>query len=277
MKLQRPNVEIQMKKLLCVSLMLISGLAFADDLNEANKLLNAKEYGRALPIYARLAEAGSAEAQFRLGEMYWFGDGTAPDLKKAAAWFQKSAAAGNKDAVESLESLKRRETRGNEIVYWMKGYKGEDLTSGKFACAAPSIPVMSKTNSEIKKVSDDVSAWQECYNGAVANMQTMSPVLKHVPKDVLDMMTPAEIDQTQSHLNQVFASVARSMSDNASAVLAQRDAWSKATNTYVADVNKKNADETARNKLLMTTELRRTYEGNQALANAPRGANPANH
>lgn len=266
-----------MKKLLCASLMLISGLAFADDLNEANKLLNAKEYGRALPIYSRLAEAGNAEAQFRLGEMYWFGDGTSPDLKKAASWFQKSATAGNKDAAESLQALKRRETRGNEITYWMKEYKGEDLTSGKYACAAPSIPVMSKTNSEIKKVSDGVAAWQECYNGAVANLKSLSPALKHVPKDVLDMMTPAEIDQTQSHLDQAFADVARSMGEIASAVLAQRDAWSNATNTYVAEVNKKNAEETARNKMQMTTDLRRVYEGNQALANAPRGANPANH
>lgn len=266
-----------MKKLLCASLVLISGLAFADDLNEANKLLNAKEYGKALPLYVRLAEAGNAEAQFRLGEMYWFGDGTAADLKKAAAWFEKSAAAGNKDAAESLQALKRRETRGGEIAYWMKEYKGDDLTSGKYACAKPNIPVMSKTNSEIKKVSDEVASWQECYNGAIANMQSLSPVLKHVPKDVLDMMTPAEIDQTQSHLDQVFANVARSMGENASAVLAQRDAWSKATNAYVAEVNKKNAEETARNRMQITTDLRRVYEGNQALANAPRGANPANH
>lgn len=266
-----------MKKLFCVSLMLISGMAFADDLNEANKLLNAKDYGRALPIYARLAEAGNAEAQFRLGEMYWFGDGTSSDLKKAAAWFEKSAAAGNKDAAESLQSLKRRETRGNEIVYWMKGYKGEDLTSGKYNCVAPDIPVISKTNSEIKKVTDDVAAWQACYNGAVANMQGMTPVLKHVPKDVLDMMTPAEIEQTQSHLDQVFASVARSMGDNASTILAKRDAWTNATNAYVADANKKTEEATARNKLEIATGLRQTYESNQSLANAPRGANPANH
>lgn len=266
-----------MKKLLCVSLMLISGLAFADDVNEANKLLNAKEYGRALPIYARLAEAGNAEAQFRLGEMYWFGDGTSPDLKKAAAWFEKSAAAGNEDAAESLQALKRRETRGNDIVYWMKGYKGEDLTSGKYACAAPDIPVVSKTNSDIKKVSADVAAWQECYNGAVANMQSLTPVLKHVPKDVLDMMTPAEIEQTQSHLDQVFGSAARSMADQATTILAKRDAWTNATNTYAAETNQKTDEATARNKLEISTSLRRVYESNQSLANAPRGANPANH
>ncbi|MGJ7914033.1 tetratricopeptide repeat protein [Massilia sp. LXY-6] len=266
-----------MKKLLCVSLMLISGVVFADDLNEANKLLNAKDYGRALPMYARLAEAGNAEAQFRLGEMYWFGDGTSPDLKKAAAWFQKSATAGNKDAAESLQALKRRETRGNEIVYWMKEYKGEDLTSGKYACATPDIPVVSKTNSDIKKVADKVATWQECYNAAVANLQGLTPVLKHVPKDVVDMMTPAEIEQTQSHLDQVFASVARAMADNATAILARRDAWTNATNTYVAETNKKADEASARNKLEMMTGLRRVYESNQSLANAPTGGNPANH
>jgi hypothetical protein len=42
-------------------------------------------------------------------------------------------------------------------------------------------------------------------------------------------------------------------------------------------VNKKTEEETVRTKLQMTTDLRRVYEGNRALANAPRGANPANH
>jgi hypothetical protein len=265
------------KKLLGVSLLLLAGAACADDLSDANKLLNAKDYSRALPIYARLAEAGNPEAQFRLGEMYWFGDGTQSDLKKAASWFQKSAAAGNADAAESLQALKRRETRGNDIVYWMKNYQGEDLVSGKFACAPPAIPALSTKNAEIKKVSADISAWQECYNGAVANIQANTPVLKHVPRDVLDMMTPAEIEQTQAHLDQVFAKVVASMSSQANATFAQRDAWTKATTDYVATQNQKVDEETRRNVMALRTDMRRSYESNQSVANAPMGAHPANH
>jgi len=262
-----------MKRLLCVSFMLVAGAAFADDLSEANKLLNAKEYGKAFPLYSKLAQSGNAEAQFRLGEMYWFGDGTAVDLQKAAAWFQKSASAGNADAAESLAALKRRETRGNEIVYWMKDYKGDDLVAGQYACASPAIPAVSKKNGEIKKISADIAAWEQCYNGAVAHMESYAPVLKHVPKDVLDMMTPAEIDQTQAHLEQVFKSVAVSMRANADTILAQRDAWTKATTEYVSRENSKAYG----NLTAVNDELRRAYENNRATANIPRGANPPNH
>lgn len=37
-------------------------------------------------MYARLAEAGNTEAQFLLGEMYWYGDGAASDLTLATSW-----------------------------------------------------------------------------------------------------------------------------------------------------------------------------------------------
>jgi len=43
--------------LLC--LMFVSLGASADDLSEANRLLAAKEYGKALPLYAKAAKAGN--------------------------------------------------------------------------------------------------------------------------------------------------------------------------------------------------------------------------
>ena len=53
---------------------------------------------------------------------------------KARQWFERSAKAGNADAAASLASLKRRETHGDEIVYWTSKYQGEDMVSGQFAC-----------------------------------------------------------------------------------------------------------------------------------------------
>ena len=41
------------------------------------------------------AEAGDAEAQFKLGEMYYVGDGLEKDLHKAAKWYERSAEQGN--------------------------------------------------------------------------------------------------------------------------------------------------------------------------------------
>ncbi len=42
-----------------------------------------------------LADQGNAEAQYDVGEMYEKGSGVAPDLKKAFAWYDKSAAHGH--------------------------------------------------------------------------------------------------------------------------------------------------------------------------------------
>ena len=49
-----------MKRLFCVIAFGISGLAAAGPLEDADKLLAAKAYDKALPIYARLAEAVGA-------------------------------------------------------------------------------------------------------------------------------------------------------------------------------------------------------------------------
>jgi len=53
----------------------------------------------------RLAEKGNAGAQYNLGLMYEQGYGTAPDISKAAAWFEKAAEKGEANAQYRLGSL----------------------------------------------------------------------------------------------------------------------------------------------------------------------------
>ncbi len=226
-----------MKRLLCTVLLAIASLARADDLGEANRLLAAKSYDKAFPIYERLAEAGNPEAQMRLGEMYWFGDGTRADLAKAKTWFERSAAKGNSDAVASLEALKRRERRGNEITYWTTTYAGEDMLSGKFECKRPAIPTLSKTNEEIKAVTASINEWRNCYNGFVANVNDALPPGKRIPADVVDMMTPAEAAQAQRHLDQVYGKLTNDAARDADIFTREETAWWKATEAYVADQN----------------------------------------
>jgi len=48
------------------------------------------------------AEAGDAEAQNRLGELYMFGEGLEHDKQAALLWFRKSAKQGNADAMCNL-------------------------------------------------------------------------------------------------------------------------------------------------------------------------------
>ena len=222
-----------MKRFVCFALLAATGLARADELGDANRLLAARSYDKALPIYQRLAEAGNAEAQLRLGEMIWFGDGTAPDLARARQWFERSAAKGNRDAVASLAALKRREARGGEIAYWTTAYQGEDMVSGKFACKPPELPVVSRTKAEIKSVAGKIEAWHACYNGFVENLNNALPPGKRIPADVVDMMTPAEGAQAQRHLDSVYGSLASKARADAADVDAREAAWRKATEAYV--------------------------------------------
>lgn len=235
-----------MKRLLCALLLMSAGLAAADELGDANKFLLAKQYDKALPIYTKLANAGNAEAQFHLGEMYWFGDGTRADLAKAAELFGKSAAAGNTDARESLAALKRRETHGADITYWTTSYNGQDLVSGNFDCKAPDLPALSKTNDEINKLSKDIEDWKACYNRFVLNVKANMPPLKRIPADVADMMTPAEVEQAGKHLDEVYAKVVGGAQATAAAALTRQDQWRAATKQFV---DAQNAEMAKRNKL----------------------------
>jgi len=243
---------------LVFSLLFVCLTASADDLADANRLLAAKDYAKALPLYTKAAQAGNPEAQFRLAEMYWFGDGTAQDLDAARDWMAKAAAAGVPDARESLDILKRRKTRGKEINYWMSEYRGDELRSGKYACAAPAIPVLSKTNEEIQAVRASVATWQECYNGFVSNFNAAMPPGKVIPQDVLDMMSPAEFERVQAHIEPTYRKILADAQTQANATLAQRDAWEKATQSFVKEENvrRKRQIELETTRIVRDNELR---------------------
>jgi TPR repeat protein len=261
-----------MKRLLCI-VFLAAGIAgaagavHADELADANRLLMAKSYEKALPIYQRLAEGGNAEAQMRLGEMYWFGDGTASDLAKARHWFERSAAAGNADAAASLASLKRRETHGDEIVYWTSRYQGEDLVSGQFACKQPDLPAVSRTRADIEATSAAITAWHACYNRFVANVNDALPPGKRIPPETLDMMTPTEGAQAQRHLDAVYSALIKKAQQDALAFNAREDAWRKATETFVTTDAQHRAD---RNEDLSDFHRRRDEVGQRQMPPPPK-------
>jgi TPR repeat protein len=222
-----------MKRLLCAVLLAVAAsVALADDLADANRLLQAKAYDKALPLYQRLADAGNPEAQFRLGEMYWFGDGTKADMAKARQWFEKSAAAGNADAAASLASLKRRETHGGEIAYWTTTYQGEDLVSGQYACQRPAFPAAPKTPEEIRTVDKAIAAWRACYNARIDHINDALPPGKRIPAETLDMMTPAEAGQAQRHLDGVYSKSIADARQEAALFAADEEKWKQAAREY---------------------------------------------
>lgn len=211
--------------------------AYADDLAEASKAFDAKSYDIALRIYTRLANNGNPVAQFKLGEMVWYGEGTAPDLAKATELFKKSAAAGNADAANALNVIKQREARAADITYWTTTYNGADIRTAT-TCPAPVIPAVSKTNSEIRDVSASVAKWRECYNGAVDKLGAVLPAGKAIPADVATLMNEQEFAGTTARLDTLYTGIASEQSRSAKQTMEQYERWTEATQKYAAEHNK---------------------------------------
>jgi hypothetical protein len=64
-----------------------------------------QDYETALRELRPLAEAGDAEAQYKLGVMYASGEGVPKDYREAARWYRKAAEQGHADAQTILGNL----------------------------------------------------------------------------------------------------------------------------------------------------------------------------
>jgi TPR repeat protein len=218
--------------------LLIAGTACADELADAGKLIEAKAYPQAFALYTRLAQGGDAQAQFRLGEMYWYGETGKVDLPAAETWFKKAAAAGNREAGAALATLGARAAHAADIAYWTDKVDGAELAGS--SCAQPAIPALSRDKEEIAKADADFAAWQACYGGAVAKLKEALPLSSRIPADIARLMNQAEYEQALARLDRVYASAAAQMGKQAESVLAQRKAWFEATAEYVAGLAKVN-------------------------------------
>jgi hypothetical protein len=227
-----------MKTKLFLASLLLCGAAFAGELEDANALFEKKDYAGALKIYTKLANAGNPQAQQALGQMYWYGEAGQVDEAKAEALFKKAAAKGNKVAIASLELMEQRVKRRKEIDYWISGYDGEDLKSGEFRCVAPRIPAMSKINADIDRIGAAVSAWQDCYNKFVTNLNAATPLTKRIPPDIAKLMTKDEMEKSTAYLGQLQANLSEEAKVSSKLVLADFAAWRSATEAYVNEHNK---------------------------------------
>jgi tetratricopeptide (TPR) repeat protein len=74
--------------------------------NNARECLeHARKEKEALEKLRKAAEQGDADAQYKLGMLYFEGDGVPQDFDKAAEWCLKAAAQGNKKAKEFLAEV----------------------------------------------------------------------------------------------------------------------------------------------------------------------------
>jgi TPR repeat protein len=226
-----------MKRLLLVAGLLACSAVRADALSDANALFAGKAYPQALAAYTKLANAGSVEAQQHLGEMYWYGEAGAVDEAKAEAWFRKAALKGNAVAIASLDLMKQRSTRRAEIAHWVEKYQGEDLKTGQFNCAVPRIPAISRQSADIERVSNNIAAWQNCYNNYVANLNAASPLAKRIPADIVKLMNQAETTRAAERLAQLQENLVEEARVSAKLVLADVAAWRSATDAWIKEHN----------------------------------------
>jgi hypothetical protein len=127
--------------------------------------------------------------------------------------------------------------RTADIAYWTSGYQGEDLVSGRFSCPPPVFPAVSSTNEQIKATSSAYTAWQTCYNGFAANLNSVM-ASQRIPADLAKQMTPGETEQAFAHLDKVYSRIIDKASQDAAAVGASYTSWERATQKQVSEDNK---------------------------------------
>jgi TPR repeat protein len=205
----------------------------ADELDDANKLIEAKSYPQAIALLNKLSDAGNTNAQLRLGQVYWYGEGVPVDRSKADALFAKAAAAGNAEAKVAMGLSPARQRHMADIEYWTSKYDGADLTSGQYECKPPLVPEKSATRDEVKATSNAINQWKTCYNGFAQHLGDAMPVGKQIPVEIADLMTDQEMDQARAHLDQVYGHIASSRKAVADQTLAAYDKWQKQTTDYL--------------------------------------------
>jgi TPR repeat protein len=92
---------MHLRTLLAVSAILCCNAAVAG-LKEGYEALIRKDYVTAMKEYRPLAERGNAEAQYRVGRMYEFGQGVPQDKAQGIAWVRKAAEQNHADAQQEL-------------------------------------------------------------------------------------------------------------------------------------------------------------------------------
>ncbi len=93
---------ITLPRILLAGVLLLARPAGAETLEDAARAMDAGRHAQAAEWLKPLANDGNAAAQFRLGSLYYHGQGVPEDEVMAVFWWKKSAAHGNPDAMFQL-------------------------------------------------------------------------------------------------------------------------------------------------------------------------------
>lgn len=234
--------------LLSAALLAFSAPVSADDLADAHKAWESKDYARAFKAFSVLANAGNGVAQLQLGEMYGFGEGTTEDPVQAERWLKQAVASGVAEAPASLMLVRERHARKAEITYYTERFDGAERAYSNYGCARPVIPAQSTSNAEITAVNSAVSVWAACHGRFVTDLNKALPAANTISPTILKLMSNAEYQRANELISKVYAKFAGDAQRIADQVLAENAAWKSATEKFAADNNEKLAGKIASDK-----------------------------
>jgi hypothetical protein len=217
--------------------MALTTYVYADDISEALALYQKKEFQQAKQLFSNLANDGNVKAQEELADMYWYGDGMPIDLVQAEYWFTRAAQGGSNKAQASLEVMKARVDRKQEIFYYTSQFDGGKLQFANSGCTKPSIPAVSKSTSDIKRVTAEIQAWNTCYNDYVTMFKASPLGLSLIPKDLLYIMSDNDRTVAASAIDKKTADIVVGVKSMAEEVNNSIEAWKNATQAYIVQAN----------------------------------------
>ncbi len=81
-----------------MALVCLAGAPAWADFRSGMEALKRRDFSAAFAAWEPLAKKGDSNAQVRLGELYFRGDGVAKDYEEALAWFRQAAWQENRSA-----------------------------------------------------------------------------------------------------------------------------------------------------------------------------------
>ncbi|OBV39999.1 sel1 repeat family protein [Janthinobacterium psychrotolerans] len=227
-----------MKKITLAMLLLTSfGFVQAAELEDAQKLWDDKQFYKAFQIFNKLAHEGNFSAQWQLGEMYGFGEGTVEDADKAEFWLKQAAAKGSAEAATSLAAVKQRQAHRADIAYYTTSFDGANAAYAKFGCTRPAIPARSTTNEEIAAVNASIGAWTQCYDRFVSNLRNVAPPEKTISSSILPLMNNEEFKKSSVLISKVYENIWNNAKQIEKGVAEESNSWKAATEKFASDNN----------------------------------------
>lgn len=199
---------------------------------EANRMRDKKEWQKANALYQMLADKGSAEAQFALGEMYWRGNGVPTDTKIATDWFKKAASNGSPTAEKYLALIREREKRLADIAYYADQYDAKEWAFSEMKCTRPDFGAPAQNSIDLENMIYVINEFASCFNNYGERLNSHKGLDKILPNEIARLMTNEELDRALNRQVRTLATIRLTASLIAEDFTLEKRHWEMRTREY---------------------------------------------